>query len=176
MFEKKNSLSVWLHNLWTMLPPRDDQPLLKYIVYRLEDSDDLSISAAKKRSLFYTAFIFITVVVIALALILINRFFFLDDIYWINTELHVLFESFCGLISIIIGMILTWEHSRSGETNVLFIVYSFFSFSILSFFMPSRIMTIIYSSGFIQWALCSGPYSFLFQCLFIIPMNPTLTS
>lgn len=117
-----------------MLPPRDDQPLLKYIVYRLEDSDDLSISAAKKKSLFYTAFIFIAVAAISLALLLINKFFFPDDIYWINTELHILFESFCGLISIIIGMILTWEYSRSGEKNILFLVYSFLSFGILSFF------------------------------------------
>lgn len=31
-------------------------------------------------------------------------------------------------------MILTWEYSRSGKTNILFLVYSFFSFGILSFF------------------------------------------
>ncbi|MBI5639524.1 MAG: hypothetical protein HZA17_03775 [Nitrospirae bacterium] len=123
-----------MRKLWNLLPPRDEQPLLKYIVYRLEGSDKLSISAAKKKSLLYMATIFVSVAVISLAMLLIKTFFFPDDIYWIKPELHTLFEAFCGLISIIIATILSWEYSRSGKKNILFLVYSFFSFGILSFF------------------------------------------
>ncbi|MBA4373379.1 MAG: hypothetical protein C0402_11040 [Thermodesulfovibrio sp.] len=124
----------WLRHLWNVLPPQDDLPLLKYVVYRLEESEDLSLAAAKKKALFSVTAVFISVAVISLAILLTKKLFFPDDIYWINAELHTLFEAFSGLISIIIGMILTWEYSRSGKVNILFLVYSFFSFGILSFF------------------------------------------
>jgi signal transduction histidine kinase len=128
------SLGGRARNLWNLLPPRDDQPLLKYVVFRLEGSDNFSLSAARRRSLFYIAVIFISVAAISLTMLLIKAFFIPSDIYWINSELHTLLETFCGLISIIIGMILAWEYSISGKKNVLFLVYSFFSFGILSFF------------------------------------------
>ncbi len=123
-----------MRTLGNLLPPRDEQPLLKYIVYRLEDSNNLSLSAAKKKALLYITTIFVSVAVISFAMLLFKTFFFPDDIYWINPEFHTLFEAFCGLISILIGMILTWEYSRSGKINILFLVYSFFSFGILSLF------------------------------------------
>lgn len=123
-----------MRNLWNLLPPRNDQPLLKYVVYRLEGSDSLSLSAARKRYLFYTTGILFFMAVMSLTALLITIFFPATDIHWINSETHTLIETFCGLISIIIGMILSWEYSTSGKKNVLFLVYAFFSVGILDFF------------------------------------------
>lgn len=72
--------------------------------------------------------------VISLTLLLLKTIFLAAYIYWINSELHTLLETFCGLISIIIGMILSWEYSTSGKKNVLLLVYAFFSLGILDFF------------------------------------------
>lgn len=64
----------------------------------------------------------------------LNVYSLLDKLYWINPGSHTLIETFGSLISMIIGMILSWEYLRSGRTNILFLVLAFFSISILNFF------------------------------------------
>ena len=123
-----------LRNRWNLLPPRDDQPLLKYVVFRLEDFEDISLSSARKRFLLSTAGILGFVVVISLTLPLLKIVFHADDIRWINPSIHTLLETSGSLISIIIAMILSWEYLASGKTNVLFLVYAFFAISVLDFF------------------------------------------
>lgn len=130
----RKSFVTWLRNLWGLFPPRDNQPLLKYIVYRLEDPANLSISARRKKFLFYTVGILLFAAAISLTVLLIVKFFLPTGIYWVNEASHTLFESFSGFISIIIGMILSWEYSTSGKKNILPLVCAFFSVGILDFF------------------------------------------
>jgi signal transduction histidine kinase len=122
---------TWLRKLWRLLPPRDNQPLLKYIVFPIEGPDE---SAARNRLLLYSTVILIFIAVVSLLLPLLKRTVLPEEIYWISPANHTLIETFGGLISIIIGIILAWEYSTSGKRNVLFLVYAFFSIGILDFF------------------------------------------
>jgi len=123
-----------LRNLWSLLPPQNDQPLLKHIVYRLEDIDNISISAARKKFLIYTAGILIFMAAISVAVVLIKKIFFPANTYWVDELTHTLLESFSGLISVIIGIILSWEYFISNKKNILFLVYGFFVVGIFDFF------------------------------------------
>gem|GEM_PF-1555487 len=123
-----------LRKLWSLLPPQNGQSLLKYIVYRLEDSDNFSLSEARKKILFYTRGILFFVAAISLALLLARKIFLPNDTYWINELTHTLLESFSGLISVIIGIILSWEYFTSNKKNILFLVYGFFVVGIFDFF------------------------------------------
>ena len=74
------------------------------------------------------------VAAMSLILPLLKATFLPGNIRWINPANHTLIETFGSLISLIIGMILAWEYLTSGKTNILFLVYAFFSISILDFF------------------------------------------
>jgi len=170
------SFGTWLHDLWKVLPSRDGQSLLKYIVYRLEDSDNISISARRKKFLFYTKGILLFAAAVSLTVLLTRKFFLPSDTYWVSEATHTLFETFSGFIAIIIGIILSWEYSTSGKKTSSSLSMLFFqsAFSISS--MPSLIIAITCSSGITHQAPCLGPFSFLFQCLFIVPINLMMTS
>jgi signal transduction histidine kinase len=116
--------------LMDWLPPRDNQPLLKYITFWIEDSD---IITAKNRLLFYHASLLFFIAIISLII-----FSFLrnapDEIYWADPTSHTLLETFGSLIAIITGMILVWEYSASGKLNVLLLAHAFFVIGILDFF------------------------------------------
>jgi signal transduction histidine kinase len=119
---------------WNLLPAHNDQPLLQYIAYRLEDSDSLLLKKSRRRLLLCTAATLIAVASISLTLLLLNRNLIPPDINWVDPATHTLLETFGSLIAILIGIILSWEYSTSGKRNVLFLVYAFFSIGILDFF------------------------------------------
>lgn len=123
-----------MHDLWDSLPPRDDRPLLKYVVYLIEDSESLSAAAARNKILIYTAVFLLFVATVPLLMPGLRILSYLDHARWINPSTHTLIETFGSLTSIIIGMILAWEYLTSGKTNILFLVYAFFSIGILDFF------------------------------------------
>lgn len=124
----------WWRQLWNSLPPKDEEPLLKYVIYRLEDSANLSLSAARRQFLLCTIGVLIFVAAISLSLPVLTTIYPASEIHWIHSGNHTLLESLGGLIAIIIGIILSWEYSTSGKRNVLFLVYAFFSIGILDFF------------------------------------------
>lgn len=158
-----------MRNLWNLLPPRDDQPLLKYVVYRLEDSEYLSLAAARKKILVYTTVFLLFVAAMSLMLPLLKATFLSGNIRWVNPANHTLIETFGSLISIIIGMILSWEYLTSGKTNILFLVYAFFSISILDFFHAFA----DYSHNLFVWYHSLGALlgSFFFLCSMFVSHN-----
>lgn len=151
-----------MRDLWNLLPPRDDQSLLKYVVYRLEESESLSIATARNKILGYTTVFLLFAAAMSLMSPVLKGLLPLDNTLWISPARHTLIETFGSVTSIIIGMILTWEYLTSGRTNILFLVYAFFSIGILDFFHAFA----DYSHNLFVWYHSLGALlgSFFFFC------------
>lgn len=126
----KTSFIKWLKDIWIFGPPTYKEPLLTYIVYRLDYSKD-NISSCRRNLFIFTA-ISLTVLFIPL----LSKSFIIksDSVFWIDPFKHSILEAFCGLISIIVSLIIYWDYEVSGRKNAFFLFLGFFSMGIFDVF------------------------------------------
>lgn len=124
----------WGKDVCIFGPARFNEPLFKYLSFRLDDIDEGRPSSTRYRLLIASFAVIIVVVLISVNRPLIGRFLLMEDVFWINAPNHSILEIFNGLISVLIGLILYREYSASGRRNILFLVLAFFSIGILDFF------------------------------------------
>jgi signal transduction histidine kinase len=108
------------------------EPLLRYVVFHLDDVESGHSAISRKRLLFLTFF-----VLAAVASVSVVEWLFIPmahDRFFVDASKHANLEIFCGLISGIIAFILTWEYQVSGKKNILWLVFAFFSMGILDIF------------------------------------------
>lgn len=123
-----------LKNVWELFPPFSREPLLQYVFFHLDHSENKPNIIKKNRLLIFSAAVFFAVVLISISQPLLSKFFLSENIFWINSLTHSIFENFGSIISIIIGLILCWEYLASGKINVLFLMVAFFSMGVLDVF------------------------------------------
>ncbi len=122
-----------LKKIRALIPPVEKGPLLNYVSFNIDESKD-SIILTRNKLLFFTFFVFISVALVSANKPMIEQFLGLGNRFWVDAPSHTLFEVFCGLIAIIIGLILSWEYLVSGKKNILFLVYALFAMGIFDFF------------------------------------------
>jgi signal transduction histidine kinase len=110
--------------------PTYKEPLLTYIVYRLDDSKD-NISTCRRNLFFFTA---ISLIVLFIPLLSKSYVIKSDSLFWVDPFKHSILEAFCGLISIIVSLIIYWDYEVSGRKNAFFLVLGFFSMGIFDIF------------------------------------------
>ncbi|MEJ2365759.1 MAG: hypothetical protein P8017_13975, partial [Deltaproteobacteria bacterium] len=130
----QNILPEWIHNLSYFPLPRAEKPLLKYIVFRLEDSEPERVEAVRFKLLAATLVVLFVVGCASMVVPMLFEDLRLREMVWVNVPKHELSETFGGLISIIIALILSWEYSISGRRHVLALVFAFLSMGILDIF------------------------------------------
>lgn len=125
---------TWLSNACFNSSVRHREPLLKYVVFHLEDEENMPLSVSKRRIIFFTIAVLMSVALIPISSPLIDRFFPDRNAFYISSHYHSILEVFCGAISLIIGFILSWEYAASGKRSVIFLVFAFFSMGIFDIF------------------------------------------
>jgi signal transduction histidine kinase len=108
------------------------EPLLRYVVFQLDDVESGHSIINRKRLLFLTFFALTAVASVSV----VGQFVMpvTNDLFFVDASKHATLEMFCGLISGIIAFILTWEYRLSGKKNILWLVLAFFSTGILDIF------------------------------------------
>jgi signal transduction histidine kinase len=121
-----------INHLFNLLSINYTEPLLSYVVFQLDDRESRHSLINRKRLLWLTFFIAITVA----AFSVVERIVVpaTNDIFFVKASMHASLEIFCALISGIIAFILTWEYRVSGKKNILLLVLTFFSTGILDIF------------------------------------------
>ena len=119
--------------IWGRIPPFENGPFLNYVTFNVDENKG-SIFLTRNKLLLFTLFVFIFVAAVSASRPMIDHFLGSGKIFWVNSSNHTLFEVFCGLIAVIVGLILSWEYLVSGKRNVLFLVYALFSMGIFDFF------------------------------------------
>lgn len=128
------SIHSWLERISSTKISDTANSLLSYVVFRIEDSRINPGSVSRNNLLIVSFGILFIVGLISMSKPLLERYFFSSDTFWINSGNHTLLEAFGAVISIIIGVILSWEYSASGKKHILFLVLSFFSLGVLDLF------------------------------------------
>jgi signal transduction histidine kinase len=128
------NLPIWLQNIFFFSFPVLKRPLLKYLVVRLDDTDIDNSDNARRKVLIASFGIIIAIAILSLAATFLEKHFFKTYFFWVSTQKHSLFETFGGIISIIISMVLAWEYSISGAKKTFALVLAFLSMGILDIF------------------------------------------
>lgn len=106
-----------------------EDALFANIVYRLDYPEDKILQVRNK---FYW---FSGVSAGVVFLLSIGSFFLSrNNLFWIDTSTHSLFESYCGIISFIIAYVIYREYKSYGKRSNLFLFLGFFSMGIFDFF------------------------------------------
>lgn len=103
--------------------------LFTNVVYQLDYSKSKILEIRNK---FYW-FSGIAVGVILL-LSVVSHFISRNNIFWIDTATHSLFESYCGIISLIIAYVIYREYRSSGKISNFLLFLGFFSMGVFDFF------------------------------------------
>ncbi|MCL5024697.1 MAG: ATP-binding protein [Nitrospirae bacterium] len=121
-----------MKKLRSSVEPNYREPLLRYVVFRIDTADNEHSLITRKRLLFLT---FFALTAVASASV-IERFVISSavDLFIVDAPKHATIEIFCGLISGIIAFILAWEYLVSAKKNILFLVFAFFSLGTLDIF------------------------------------------
>ncbi|HSA78799.1 MAG TPA: ATP-binding protein [Nitrospirota bacterium] len=108
------------------------EPLLRYVVFQLDDIESGHSTTNRKRLISLTFFALIAVASVSV----VGQFIMpaTKELFFVDASKHATLEMFCGLISGIIAFILTWEYHLSGKKNILLLVFAFFSTGILDIF------------------------------------------
>ena len=106
-----------------------EDALFSNIVYRL-DYPEHKAPWIKKGFYWFSG---ISVGIVFL-LSVISQFVSANNIFWVDTFLHSLFESYCAIISFIIAYIVYREYRSSGKRSNLFLFLAFFSMAVFDFF------------------------------------------
>jgi signal transduction histidine kinase len=123
----------FLKKIWDLIPPFENGPFLNYVTFNVDENKG-SILLNRNKLLLFTFFVFISVASVSASRPIIDQFLGSGKIFWVSPSNHTLFEAFCGLIAVIVGLILSWEYLVSGKRNILFLVYALFSMGIFDFF------------------------------------------
>lgn len=113
-------------------PSLFEKSLLKYFAFPLENSPGGTYLSARNKVLLFN--VLVIVIIASIPLLRYALASDVSDIFFVDTAKHSSLESFCGLISLMVGLILFWEYSASGRRNVLFLIMAFFSIGILDLF------------------------------------------
>ncbi len=124
----------WLQNISFFSFPTSEKPLLKYVVVLLDEEEHPDLDITKWKFLLITILSISIVALISLVAPIVENFYAKHPVFWVSTQKHSLFETFGGLIAIIIGLILSWEYLVSGKKNIFLLVLAFFSMGILDLF------------------------------------------
>jgi signal transduction histidine kinase len=124
----------WLKVISQFIPPKSEKPLLKYVVFSLNDTNNSITSSTRNKLLFFAFSGLIALALVSASKPLIEKFHLPENTFWIDSPTHSLIENFGGLIAIIIGLIISWEYLKSGKKNVLFLALAFSSMGILDIF------------------------------------------
>lgn len=119
-----------LKKAWIFPPPAYEDQLLKYVVFHLHE-DEENESALKRKLLLST---FLLLPAVGLLSAAAKKIPLPQAGLLVDASLHSDLEIFCGIISILIGLILTWEYVSSGKRNSLFLFLAFMSMGILDIF------------------------------------------
>lgn len=109
-------------------------PLLEYVVFTLHDGKENRIPLLKRRLILQTLGILVVIALISFNKPFIEEFLVSKNTFWIDSHIHSILETFCGLIFFTISFILLWEYLNSGKKRVLFLLLAFFSMALLDFF------------------------------------------
>ncbi len=121
-----------ISHLRKLLSVNYEEPLLRYVVFRLDDVESGHSPINRNKLLFLTFFTLATVA----SLSIVEPFVIpaANNLFFVDASKHATLELFCGLISGIIAFILAWEYQLSGKKNILWLVFAFFSIGILDIF------------------------------------------
>ncbi len=103
--------------------------LFTNIVYRLDYPGD-KISQIRNKFYWVSGILLGIVFLMSIGSQILSH----HNIFWIDTSVHSLLESYCGIISIIIAYIIYREYKSSGKRSNLFLFLGFFSMGIFDFF------------------------------------------
>lgn len=106
-----------------------EDALFTNIVYRLDHPAD-EIPRVR-RKFYWLSGVSLGIVFL---LSIFSRFISANNIYWNDTAVHSLFESYCGIISFIIAFVIYREYASSGKRSNLFLFLGFSSMGIFDFF------------------------------------------
>lgn len=128
------------------------------IVYKLDYAED-KIPRVQKKIFWASA----SLLGITFTLSLGSRFISSQDIFWIDTSVHSLIESYCAIISFFIAYIIYREYKTSGRRSNLFLFLSFFSMGIYDFFHAYSNYSITLFVWFHSLSAFSGAAFFLWS-------------
>jgi signal transduction histidine kinase len=130
-------LPIWFKNISFFSFPASDRPLLKYLVVSLNDtydSDTDNINHIKRKVLITSFGIIISVAILSLAATFIEKQLFKIEFFWVSNIKHAVFETFGGIVSLIISLVLAWEYSISGARTTFALSLAFLAMGILDIF------------------------------------------
>jgi signal transduction histidine kinase len=108
---------------------RKGESLFSNIVFRLNGPDS-EIARAREKFCWFSG----TILGLVFLLSICSQFISANNIFWIDTSVHSLIESYCGIISFIIAYIIYREYRSSGRRSNLFLFLGFVSMGIFDFF------------------------------------------
>lgn len=108
---------------------KEKDALFTNIVYRL-DYPENKIPWVKKGFYWFSG----ATVGVVFLLSVASQFVSANNIFWVDTFIHSLFESYCAIISFIIAYVIYREYKSSGKRSNLFLFLAFFSMGVFDFF------------------------------------------
>lgn len=108
---------------------KTEDSMFTNIVYRLDYPED-KIPKVRKKFCWFSGILLGVVFLLSI----VSQFISANNIYWDDTTVHSLFESYCGIISFIIAYVIYREYKSSGERSNLFLFLAFISMGIFDFF------------------------------------------
>ena len=106
-----------------------DDALFTNIVYRLDRLEN-RVPWAKKGFYWFSG---ISLGIVFL-LSIVSQFVSANNVFWVDTFIHSLFESYCAIIAFIIAYVVYREYKSSGKRSNLFLFLAFFSMGTFDFF------------------------------------------
>jgi hypothetical protein len=106
-----------------------EDALFHNIVFRL-DCPGEKLPGVRKKFHWFSG----TLLGIVFFLSIISQFISANNIFWIDTSTHSLFESYCAIISFIIAYIIYREYMSSGKRSNLYLFLGFISMGVFDFF------------------------------------------
>lgn len=103
--------------------------LFSNIVYRLNQPEEQHPAIRRK-----FCWVSASVLGVVLLLTIVSQFVSANNIRWVDTTVHSLFESYCGIIAFIIAYIIYREYRSSGKRSNLLLFLGFVSMGIFDFF------------------------------------------
>jgi signal transduction histidine kinase len=106
-----------------------EDALFTNIVYRLDRLEN-RVPWAKKGFYWFSGIS----LGIVFFLSIVSQFVSANNIFWVDTFIHSLFESYCAIIAFIIAYVVYREYKSSGKRSNLFLFLAFFSMGTFDFF------------------------------------------
>jgi len=103
--------------------------LFTNIVYRL-DYPENKVPWVKKGFYWFSGISLGTVFLLSV----VSQFVSANNIFWVDTFIHSLLESYCAIISFIIAYVVYREYKSSGKRSNLFLFLAFLSMGVFDFF------------------------------------------